>query len=204
MWHIYVSNKTYKWSGTFITKDGRYIYFFLSVARPAFLYCEECVCIQFVYRLPLLPNNTASETFSHKSGAVWSVDWIFTTGTPCWRWPREYVTMDRTFYSSFETGSNSSHSYCHICFPITFIMEACIRTMIIVLSTSRKDAGSIIDGVIGFFHWHNPSGRTMALWWTQPLTEMSTRNVSWGKGGRCVGLTALPSSCADCLEIREP
>jgi hypothetical protein len=34
--------------------------------------------------------------------------------------------------------------------------------------------------VIGFFHWHNPSGRTMALGSTQPLTEMSTRNISWG------------------------
>jgi hypothetical protein len=26
----------------------------------------------------------------------------------------------------------------------------------------------------------------------------------WGKGGRCVGLTTLPSSCADFLEIWEP
>jgi hypothetical protein len=34
--------------------------------------------------------------------------------------------------------------------------------------------------VIGFFHWHNPSGRTMALGLTQPLTEMSTRGISWG------------------------
>jgi hypothetical protein len=30
------------------------------------------------------------------------------------------------------------------------------------------------------FHWHNPSGRTMALGSTQPLTEMCTRNLSWG------------------------
>jgi hypothetical protein len=27
---------------------------------------------------------------------------------------------------------------------------------------------------------HNPSGRTMALGLTEPLTEMSTRNISWG------------------------
>jgi len=47
-------------------------------------------------------------------------------------------------------------------------------------ATSQKVAGSISDGVTGFFHWHNPSGRTMALGSTQPLTEMSTRNVSWG------------------------
>ena len=44
----------------------------------------------------------------------------------------------------------------------------------------------------------------MALGLTQPLTEMSTRNISWGKGGGCVGLTTLPPSCADCLEIWEP
>jgi hypothetical protein len=31
----------------------------------------------------------------------------------------------------------------------------------------------------GFFHWHNPSGRTMTVGSTQPLTEMSTRNISW-------------------------
>jgi hypothetical protein len=30
------------------------------------------------------------------------------------------------------------------------------------------------------FHWHNPSGRTMVLGSTQPLTEMSTINISWG------------------------
>ena len=41
-------------------------------------------------------------------------------------------------------------------------------------------AGSIPDGVIGIFQWHNSSGRTMALGSTQPLTEMSTRCISWG------------------------
>jgi hypothetical protein len=30
-------------------------------------------------------------------------------------------------------------------------------------ATSRKVVRSIPDGAIGFFHWHNPSGRTMAL-----------------------------------------
>jgi len=48
----------------------------------------------------------------------------------------------------------------------------------------------------------NVSGRTMVLGSTQPLTEMSTRVISGGgKGGRCVGLTTLPPSCSDCLEI---
>ena len=47
-------------------------------------------------------------------------------------------------------------------------------------ATNRKVAGSIPDGGIGIFHWHNPSGRSMALGSTQCLTEMSTRNISWG------------------------
>jgi hypothetical protein len=47
----------------------------------------------------------------------------------------------------------------------------------------------------------------MALGSTQHLAEMSTRIVYWrvlGKGVRCIGLTTLPPSCADCLEIWEP
>jgi hypothetical protein len=72
------------------------------------------------------------------------------------------------------------------------------------MSCSWQVAGSIPDGVIGIFHCHNPFGRTMALGSTQPLTEMSTSISSGGKDGRCVGLTTLPPSCADCLEIWEP
>jgi len=69
-------------------------------------------------------------------------------------------------------------------------------------ATNRNVAVSI-----GIFHWHNPSGRTMDLGLTQPLVEMSTRIISyggWGGGGRCVGLTTLPPSYADCLEIWDP
>ena len=40
-------------------------------------------------------------------------------------------------------------------------------------ATSRKVADSIVIS-----QSHNPSGRTMALGLTQPLTEMSTRNIS--------------------------
>ena len=47
-------------------------------------------------------------------------------------------------------------------------------------ATSRKVSRSIPDGIIDIFHGHNPSGRTMALWLTKPLTEISSRNISWG------------------------
>jgi hypothetical protein len=48
-----------------------------------------------------------------------------------------------------------------------------------------------------FSNLPNPSGCTIALGSTQPLTEMSTRNLKkkkkkhGGKGGRRVGLTTL-------------
>jgi hypothetical protein len=42
----------------------------------------------------------------------------------------------------------------------------------------------------------------MAFEPTKHLTEMSTRNIS--QNGRCVGLTTLPPSYADCPEILEP
>jgi len=45
-------------------------------------------------------------------------------------------------------------------------------------ATNRQVADSIPDGVIGIFQWLNPSGHTMALGSTQPLTEMSTRCIS--------------------------
>jgi len=80
-------------------------FFFISFAQPASLYCEEYVYIglhvsdwaQSVHESPLLRNNTASEIFLHKSGAVRSDDWIFIAGVLTWRWLGEYVTLDKTF-----------------------------------------------------------------------------------------------------------
>jgi len=68
-------------------------------------------------------------------------------------------------------------------------------------ATSREVAGSIPDDVIGILHWHNPSGCTVVLGSTRPLTKMITRNISLGRGGGGegdlgVGLTTLPPLCA--------
>ena len=72
-------------------------------------------------------------------------------------------------------------------------------------ATNRKVASSIPAGIDGFFIdiKKNPSDRTMALGSTQPLTEMSTRRISLGKGGRCVRLTTLPPSCAVVMKSGE-
>jgi hypothetical protein len=40
----------------------------------------------------------------------------------------------------------------------------------------------IPNNVIGFFNLPNPSSRTVALGLTQPLTEMSTKNLPGGEG----------------------
>jgi hypothetical protein len=50
----------------------------------------------------------------------------------------------------------------------------------------------IPDEVIRVFNWFNLSSRIMALGSTQPLTEMSTRNLPVGKGSRRVRLTNSP------------
>ena len=63
-------------------------------------------------------------------------------------------------------------------------------------ATNRKVAGSIPAGVIGIFHWPYPSGLSMALGSTQPLTEMCTRSISWGLRRPMRKADNLPPSCA--------
>jgi len=54
------------------------------------------------------------------------------------------------------------------------------RSWLRYCAKSRKVEGSIPDGVTGISQRHTPSGSTLTLGLTQPLTEMSTRNISWG------------------------
>jgi hypothetical protein len=69
---------------------------------------------------------------------------------------------------------------------------------------NRQVASSIPDGVIGIFLLHNPSGRTMALGSTQPLTEMSTRCISWGQKWPVRKADNLTTILCRCHEIWEP
>jgi hypothetical protein len=70
-------------------------------------------------------------------------------------------------------------------------------------ATSQKVACSIPDSISQVFHRLNPYGLSVAVVITQPSTQVSTmEGVSpGGKGGRCISLTTLLPSCADCLEI---
>jgi hypothetical protein len=68
------------------------------------------------------------------------------------------------------------------------LKEGLIFYMLLLLTwvrhyaTSRKVAGSIPNEVIGFLNWSNPSSHTMSLGSTQPIREMSTRNLPGSKG----------------------
>ena len=48
----------------------------------------------------------------------------------------------------------------------------------VVEALRYKPKGGEFDS--GWCHWHNPSGCTMALGPTQPLTEISAKNISLG------------------------
>ena len=68
--------------------------------------------------------------------------------------------------------------------------------------TSRKDAGSIPDGVIAIFPWHNPS-------YDPGVDSVSNRNhyqeyFLGGNGGRCVGLTVPIVLKSGNLNVLEP
>ena len=93
--------------------------------------------------------------------------------------PPPYAAM--WFLDPFQAVKWHSERYSHMKFCNNISFMAQLRHVVAQLrhcATSRKVAISIPDGVIGIFHWHNPSGCTMALGLTQPLTEMSTRNSS--------------------------
>jgi len=63
-------------------------------------------------------------------------------------------------------------------------------------ATSPEVPGSIPGGVTGdFFPWYPPT-QPCALRSTQPL-KASTRDFSWGKGGRCVWLTTYHPCSAE-------
>jgi hypothetical protein len=83
-----------------------------------------------------------------------------------------------------------SHYICIPCLNVARVRGTRWRSCLRHCAKRRKVAGSISDGVIGIFHWHNLS-----------INEYQEYFLV-GKGGRYVGLT-LPSSYAEYHEIWE-
>jgi hypothetical protein len=76
----------------------------------------------------------------------------------------------------------SEISFNNSCFYELYEEGKRLRSWLRHYATRRKVAGSIPDEVIGLFNWYKLSSRNMALGSTQPLTEVSTRNLPAGKG----------------------
>jgi hypothetical protein len=72
-------------------------------------------------------------------------------------------------------------------------MGHAVAYLVEALCLGQRVSGSCPDEV-DFYNLPNSSSCTMALGSTQPLTEMSTRNLPGGVGGQRVSLTTLPPS----------
>ena len=73
----------------------------------------------------------------------------------------------------------------HCCF--FFLFSWLLPPLAVAWGTALQAGRSRVrfQMVMVIFHWHNPSGRTMALGLTLPLTEMSTRNIFGGVKAAC-------------------
>jgi len=71
----------------------------VSAFRRIKTYIHISGCVEIVYELLLLINNSSIETFLHKSGAVRCVSWIFIPETQTWPWLGEYVMLDTKFWN---------------------------------------------------------------------------------------------------------
>jgi hypothetical protein len=90
------------------------------------------------------------------------------------------------------------------CLSYIYLSWNCYNTESFGLRCKPEDSGFNSRWCHWNFSWHNPFSCIMVLGSAQPLTEMSTKNISLGsKGGRCVRLTTLPPLCTDYLEIWE-
>jgi hypothetical protein len=140
--------------------------------------------------------------------------WVIFSLTSQYYFPT--VTLNRTFqrrklpinyriiYNTFVQDIPDQHIF--ICINASVASKRTLQTSQISVglrhcAMSRKVTGLIRDGVIGTFHWRNPSGHTTVQGSTQPLNK--NQYQEYFLGGRSVpgiGLTTLPPSCANCPE----
>ena len=84
--------------------------------------------------------------------------------------------QDKWFWTDGPNGSSHFQNFICPC----FLMGTQWRSWLRDCGARWKATGWVSNVVIGIFHWPYPSGRTMALGSNQPVTEMSTRTISWG------------------------
>ena len=118
-------------------------------------------------------------------------------------WATEFVTWWRESFVCEWHHDRSFHGFYgyRVCMLKTAWFEYPVAQLVEALR--YKPEGRRFDSRL--CHRHNSSGGTMAVGSNQPSKSNGYQEYFlMGKGGRCVGLTTLPPSCADCLEIWEP
>jgi hypothetical protein len=120
-------------------------------------------------------------------------------------WSRENIKLLGFYVRNGEDEMKSQLLQNHMWFPentrrVTKTLM-CRLAPHVHCATIRTVAGSIADGLSGIFYSPNHSGRTMALGSTQSIKKRLIEISPEVKGGRCLRLTPLPSSCEECLEI---
>ena len=95
-----------------------------------------------------------------------------------------------------------------VCQTLPNFSGTAVAHSLMCCSTNRKVAGSIPAGFSGSFNDKYSFRSHYGLDSTQPIREMSTRNISWGTVGRCVSFTtyhhcAVVTKCVN-LEFLEP
>jgi hypothetical protein len=92
----------------------------------------------------------------------------------CTSWSQICIYCNGKFSSKVKRSSLIKLNIC------IFIWGAAVPQLVGALHYKPAGRGFDSRWCQWIFHWHNSIGRTMALGSTQPLTEMSTRNISWG------------------------
>ena len=116
-------------------------FFLTSFARPPSEYCKEHV---YIYTHYLTAYRLYMNYRCYQITLQWHIFTQIRSGAKCWldiyRWGAGLAVAGRirdigqkVLESSFQTGSRSSHSYCHILLLITFLEEVFIRNLTIIL-----------------------------------------------------------------------
>ena len=108
---------------SFLSRD-QYLYI---AEQYVYIYIHISDCVDTVYALPLLPNNTAVKHFyTNQSGVKCSLD-MYHCGADLAVTGPIHDTGRNVLQSSLQTGSSISPSYCHMFFLISFLEEALLE-----------------------------------------------------------------------------
>ena len=119
------------------------------------------------------------------------VSWMWPKMRNPFQWPlfQEYsLILGRVLYRQTSNHDSDCSHFCGFLYdsPCMNLLQPKIPNLSflnltrLVLHNGVVGWGTVLQAVIGIFHWLNPSGCTVALGSTQSVTELSARGISWG------------------------